>query len=309
RKLNVSFRNVDGCLLVEVGRSLGGQRHLKTPHASGGFSAMTKVAVYTCAIGDHDWIHRPQVKPPGVDFIRFSNARPWRPMGWHYQDLPPIPGADTPRVLSRFPKLRPMDALPNYEIAIWIDASVEIIGDITPLIQGFRETDTDIALFPHPSGRTVAEEFTFAIEAGRIGPEFYQAADRQKQRYAEMGLSDRKIIEASIIFYRLPSEALREAGQAWWHEITHFTERDQVSQPYAMQGSDLSIHLWDWHFKQDNPYFRRLPHRPKTWIKRLRTGAQYLGDSRWDYRLARHFVRGAATVKRAGLSMLSRRSG
>ena len=259
-----------------------------------------KVAVYTCAIGNHDWIHRAQVKPAGVDFLRFSDKRPaGRMMGWHHRTLPNIPDAKSARVLSRFPKLRPHGVLDTYDVAVWIDASIEIMGDLTPLIHDFLDTEADVALFPHPSGRTVEEEFDFAIQGGRIGPEFYDIAAEQKARYGDMGILNRKIVEASIICYRLSSDALHTAGQAWCHEVTHFTERDQVSQPYAMQDPALRIHLWDWHFKQDNPYFRRHPHRPKTLIWRMKTGAECLSDTRFEYRLVRYAIRGAARIKRA----------
>ncbi|MEM1300947.1 MAG: hypothetical protein AAGH17_00050 [Pseudomonadota bacterium] len=220
-------------------------------------------------------------------------------MGWQHRTLPNVTDAKTARVLSRFPKLRPHGVLDTYDIAVWIDASIEITGDLTPLIRDFLDTGADVALFPHPSGRTVEEEFNFAIKGGRIGPEFYDIAAEQKARYGDMGLLDRKIVEASIICYRMSSDALRPAGEAWWHEVTHYTERDQVSQPYAMQDPALRIHLWDWHFKQNNPYFRRHPHRPKTLIQRMKTGAECLSDTRFEYRLVRYAIRGAALIKRA----------
>lgn len=267
---------------------------------------MERVAVYTCAIGRHDWIHRPRVKPEHFDFVRFSNARPLRSMGWAFAALREAPDAKTARVLSRFPKLRPFDTVSGYDVAIWVDASIEIMSDLQPLLREFLETGADVALFRHPSGRTVAEEFEFAIRGGRIGPEFYDAASVQQDRYGEMGLLDRQIVEASIIFYRLSNAHLEKAGRLWWHEVTHFTERDQVSQPYAMRDSALKIHHWDWHFKQDNPYFRRHPHRPKTIVKRLKAGAEFLSDSRLDYKFVRYGIRGAAALKRLGRSLRPR---
>lgn len=223
-------------------------------------------------------------------------------MGWQHRTLPPVPDARTARVMSRFPKLRPQASLSDYDFAVWVDSSVEVTGDITQLLRSFDLSGADVALFPHPSGRSVADEIDFAMTAGRIPPEMYDLAAKQRERYAAAGLLDCKIVEASIIFYRLSSDALRKAGEIWWEEVTTYTERDQVSQPYAMQDAQLNIHLWDWHFKQKNPYFRRLPHRPKTLIKRVTAGAHFLSDSRLDYRLARYLIRGAATIGRAGRS-------
>jgi hypothetical protein len=264
---------------------------------------MADTALYTCAVGGHDWIHRPRVKPPGIAFLRFSDRRPPPFSGWTHRPLPPIPRARSARSRSRFPKLCPHLVLPGREIAIWVDSSVLVLGDVRPLVRSFVESGADVALFPHPSGRTVAEEIDFAISAGVIKRDFHDAAKRQRSRYAAAGVLGSKVAECTIIFYRLSGESLRAAGETWWEEITTFTERDQVSQPYAMRDAALRIHYWDWHFDAPNPYFRRVPHRPKDRVTRLLTGAHHLADSRLDYRMARYAIKAAGRVRRAGSAL------
>ncbi len=263
---------------------------------------MTATTVFTCATGTHDWIHRPRIKPAGIDFLRFSDRKPWNLRGWQHRDLPEIPGAHSARVVSRFPKLRPQEVLPpGYDIGVWIDSSIEVLGDIQPLVQAFDTSGADLALFAHPSGRSVTEEIDFAMAVGqKIPPEFHAAAEQQRQRYKAAGIADRKIVEATIIFYRLHSATARKAGQVWWDEITTYTERDQVSQPFAMRDADLKIHRWDWHFDDPNPYFRRQPHRPPDLGKRLRVGAHCLGDSRLDFHLIQRARKFAGAIRRLG---------
>lgn len=268
---------------------------------------MPRVTVFTCGIGNHDWIHRPRTKPTGIDFLRFSDRKPWNLRGWQHRDLPELPGSHSARVVSRFPKLRPQEALPpGYDIGVWIDSSIEVLGDIQPLVQAFDASGADLALFAHPSGRSVIEEIDFAIAAGRIPPEFHAAAEQQRQRYKAAGIADRKIIEATIIFHRLHSATARKVGQVWWDEITTYTERDQVSQPFAMLDADLKIHWWNWHFDDPNPYFRRQPHRPSDLGKRLRVGAYSLGDSRLDYHLVRRARKLASAIRGLGRIFASR---
>lgn len=264
---------------------------------------MNDTVLYTCSIGNHDWIHRPRIKPSGIEFLRFSDRKPPPSSGWTHRALQPIPQARTARSASRFPKVCPHLVLPGRDIAVWIDSNVEVLGDVRLLVQSFIESAADVALFPHPSGRTVSEEIDFAILAGRIGPDFYEAAEQQRSRYAAAGVLDSKVAECTIIFYRLSSQAVRAAGEVWWDEITSFTERDQVSQPFAMRHEGLRIHYWDWHFDEPNPYFRRVPHRPKDAVVRLKTGAHFLADSRLDYRMARYAIKAAGRVRRAGRAL------
>lgn len=267
---------------------------------------MNRVAVYTSAIGNYDWILQPRVRPDGVDFLRFSDRKPWRLGHWAHRDLPPLPAACSERLMTRLPKLCPHEVLPDHDIVVWIDGNIEVIGDLTPLLEQFVSLGTDVAMFPHPKGRTVSEEIDFAIKAEKILPEFFDAADQQRIRYREEGVSDEKIVEASIIFYRLPSDALRMAGEKWWGELATYTQRDQISQPFAMNDPNLDIHKWDWHFDQPNPYFRRVHHRPKALLDQLRTGARFLGDSRWDFRLVRAALNAGRWVRDTGRSALGR---
>jgi hypothetical protein len=266
---------------------------------------MTSITIYTCSVGNYDWIHRPRVMPPGIDFLRFSDRKPLLSYGWTHRNLPPVPRAPTARSNARYAKVCPHAVLPDRDIAIWIDSSVEVLGDLRPLIQSFVDSKADVAFFHHPSGRTVTQEIDFAIQSGRIGSEFYDRAERQRERYAAAGILDEKVVEATIIFYRLSSDLLRTAAEAWWAEIITYTERDQVSQPFAMRNSMLKIHYWDWHFDDTNQYFRRLPHRPRELVDRLKTGAHFLGDTRPGYRIARYAIGAAGRVRRAGRSLLA----
>jgi hypothetical protein len=266
---------------------------------------MTTITIYTCAMGKYDWIHRPRVMPPGIDFVRFSDRKPLLPSGWRHRTLPQVPQARTARSTARYAKVCPHAVLPDCDIAIWIDSSVEVLGDLNPLIRAFVDSGADVALFPHPGGRTVTEEIDHAIMSGRIRPDAYDRAERQRRRYAEAGVSHKLVVESTIIFYRLRSDVLRAAGEAWWAEIVTYTERDQVSQPFAMRDNALRIHYWDWHFDEPNPYFRRLPHRPTALVERLKTGAHFLAESRIDYRIARYAINAGARMRRAGRSLLA----
>lgn len=257
-------------------------------------------AIYTCSIGGYDWTHRPAVKTPDVAFYRFSERKAWRQSPWQHSTLPRTPDAKTPRLITRYVKIFPHKVLPTYDLTIWVDSNIVILGDIRPLVEEFLGGGEDLAFFPHPSGRTISEEIDFAIAAGRIDPTFYEAASKQKERYQAANLAEARIPEATIIFYRSKRDAVKEACARWWYELSHYTERDQVSQPYAMRGKDLRIKYWNWHFADGiNPYFRRVPHRPQSALTQLRTGAHFLGDYRFDYRMVRLAIRTASALRRA----------
>lgn len=212
--------------------------------------------------------------------------------------LPDVPQESTPRLVARYTKVLPHRVLPDCDVAIWIDGTILVRNDLTNLIKEFLDSGEDIALCPHPSGRTVSEEIEFAINARRISPAQYDAAEQQRTRYQKAGVLDEKVFESSVVFYRLGKGALRDACESWWHELSNYTDRDQVSLPYAMSNSGIRIKHWDWHFDDPtNCLLRRVPHRPKALVTRMKTGAHFLSDTRLDYRLLRYAIKGASLIK------------
>lgn len=261
-------------------------------------SVAPKTVVYTCSVGGYDWIHRPQDRTSGISYLRFSDRRGLWQHPWRHMQLPEFSQETTPRLVARYTKVLPHRVLPDCDVAIWIDGTIIVRNNLTPLVKEFLDSDKDIALCPHPSRRTVAEEIDHAIEARRIGPLHYEAAEQQRARYREAGVLDAKVFESSVVFYRLRRQELREACETWWHELCNYTERDQISQPYAMLDPAMRIKHWDWHFDDPtNKFLRRVPHRPKALVNRLKTGAHFLHDTRLDYRLLHCGIKGASLIK------------
>jgi len=261
-------------------------------------SVAPKTVVYTCGVGGYDWIHRPQDRKREISYLRFSDRRGLWQHPWRHRQLPDLSEGKSPRLVTRYPKLLPHRVLPDCDVAIWVDGSIVVRDDLTPLVKEFLDSGDDIALCPHPSGRTVAEEIDHAIDARRIAPAQYEAAEQQRISYQAAGVLGAKVFECTVIFYRLGSDKLQNVCERWWHELSNYTERDQVSLPYAMAGSGIRAKHWDWHFDDPtNRFLRRVPHRPKALVKRMKTGAHFLSDTRLDYRLLHYGIKGASLIR------------
>ncbi len=245
--------------------------------------------VYTCSLGGYDWVNAPLAATPDTAFIRISDQPPRSPGTWQHRPISMLDhfGIEGgPRLLARFAKLYAHRLFPEAELSIWIDGNIKILTDLTPLIDRFRTTGAAAAFFPHPSGRTALEEMVAALGWGRIGSAHFDRAARQVARYAEAGALDDRVHETSIVFRRHDAREIGAFADLWWDELTAFTERDQVSLPFVLQRSGLTVHDWDFHFADlVNPYFRRVPHRPKSLLKRVRKGIRYQADADRTYKL------------------------
>lgn len=255
------------------------------------------VVVYTCDVGGVDWLHRPQMQTPGARFVRFSDRPSFRQSPWEHRPLPPLPAGLSPRLKSRFPKILPHRVLPDAEVTIWIDASVMVLADLTPLVEEFRQSGAALALFRHPTGRSVNAEIDAVLARGFLDGEKH--ADALRDRYGRVGNLDTPISENTILFRRAGAPGLDAAMENWWHEVTTECQRDQISLPSALDAHGVSVHYWGWHFDEaGSPWFRRIPHRHADPVRRTLTGIHFLSEYRLDYRLLRVPVRAVGTARR-----------
>lgn len=243
--------------------------------------------VYSCTFANYDYTLGPLARTPGAQFLRFGTTKPNRHRIWQHQPIPAHMEQKTQTLTNRRFKLFPGEVLPDCDVAIYVDGNILIRTDLTPLIREFWDSGADIALFPHPSGRTVEEEIDFSI-GHTIPDEHTPLAEEQRRDYRPLGVLDRKISENTILFYRMGSPKIAQIGTLWWDHLERYCKRDQISLPYALQQVDPKIHYWDWHFhraSEKNIYFARSGHRAKTAMSRFKSIAFFMQEFSWPHRV------------------------
>ena len=89
---------------------------------------MNKSVIYTCLTGNYDGLKQPKYIYDGYDYICFSNEFSESHIGiWEIRKIP-FETNDKLR-LSRFVKINPHLALPEYEYSLWMDSNLQIVGD------------------------------------------------------------------------------------------------------------------------------------------------------------------------------------
>lgn len=247
--------------------------------------------VYSCTFSNYDFDFGPFAATPGARMLRFTDRPDIRRGVWERREVPEEAASQPSQTLTnRYMKFFPMRFFEDAEVAVYVDGNILIKSDLSPLIDEFRASGADIALFPHPSGRTLDEEIEFASRH-RMKPEQRPLAEKQRDRYGAAGLLGNRITENSIIFYRLASADLFAFAQTWWQEMQVLTHRDQISLPFALHQVPLAVHRWDWHFKETpNPFFDRYPHRYGSPHNQRRIAAEFLGKYRLDQRLLSYVI-------------------
>ena len=92
-----------------------------------------KICVYTCITGGYDRLTEPKVVPKGVDFICFSDKVIPSKI-WMHRDIPSELQFLSDVKKQRVIKICPHRYLSEYDISVWVDGNIAIIGDITKFI-------------------------------------------------------------------------------------------------------------------------------------------------------------------------------
>ncbi len=189
-----------------------------------------KIAVYTAITGAYDSLKLPEQLDARFDYLLFTDA----PVGdTGIFCIRPIPYYSfDPTRTARFVKTHPHMLLPDYDIAIWLDANVLIVGDIYPLIEDLLVSGRPLAAFPHPLRTTLEEELQACTQRAKDDAETMKA---QVEQYRRAGYRCKDLIESNLMLFDLRSEVLPPFLDAWWTEIDRHSRRDQLSLNYALE--------------------------------------------------------------------------
>ncbi len=188
-----------------------------------------RICIYTAVSAGCDVIRQPLFVNPEIDFFVFCDNEE-QPISPPWQRLPMDFYLRNPRVSSRYYKLLPHKFFGSYDISMWVDANFLIKRDPSPLISSCLQ-DKNMAFFRHPDRNCIYKEAAVVIKK-RLEQE--AIVKRQIERYKREGYSAGKgLIYGGIILRRHNKAQVIKAMEDWWHEVSHYSQRDQLSANYV----------------------------------------------------------------------------
>lgn len=216
-----------------------------------------RIVIYTAISGGYDSIKLPEQLDPRFDYVLFTDTPApdtgvWqiRPITYFHEDVTRI---------ARYVKTHPHLLLDDYDIAIWIDANIMILGDVYPLVEDFLASGKAVAAVPHPIRKSVYEEFEACIRQKKDDVKVMQ---EQLARYKCLGFENDDLIESNFMMFNLRDKRVRSFLDTWWAEIDRYSKRDQLSLNFALAQNGL-----EWHRLtrrpnsiRNHPVFAMVPH-------------------------------------------------
>ncbi len=198
-----------------------------------------KIAVVTSVTKGYDVIKLHEFIDNRFDYIVYTDAE-FESSGLYSVHPLPFTGLDNARNI-RYVKTHPHTLPGNYDLVVWLDASLMIVGDLYPLLSKFLKSGQAIGANTHPLRKSIYEEFGACVKAKK---ENYKIMKRQIDFYKRDGYVDNKLAECNFLAFNLrdKKKEVELAMETWWDQIRKFSRRDQLSFPYS-----LSKHGLGWY--------------------------------------------------------------
>lgn len=119
---------------------------------------MNKVVVYTCITGGYDSLKQPKAVSANIDYICFTDRFSGVLGAWKF-----VPVPDELKWLSNVKKQRVVKICPHrylkeYDISIWVDGNISIIGNLNKFINQYDLNIKPFYTRVHPSRNCIYDE-------------------------------------------------------------------------------------------------------------------------------------------------------
>lgn len=195
-----------------------------------------RVAVLTANIGnfepDRHWEEQDYI----CDFYKF-----------HDSSLPfPLPNLND-RLKSKYLKTMTHRFLPNYDIYIWVDSSVEIVSEkfVSKMVELLK--GNDIVICDHYERSNVYQELEYIKTNIEQGKEYLvkryekEPIEEEMTFYKNNGITEDNVLFITRFFARRNSPKVNEAFNDWWLRVLEFMNFDQAMFTYIGEKHALDI--------------------------------------------------------------------
>lgn len=189
--------------------------------------------IYTCITGNYEKLIEPSVISNNFDYICFSDDPNLTSNVW---DIKPIP--EDLQYLSKVKQQRcikicPHKYLSEYDTSIWVDGSIDIIGDVNVFLQKECNEDDKIIYIPeHPNRNCIYQE---GITCINMKKDIINNIDTQIDKYKKENYPQKNgLVQSNIVIRKHNNKSCIEVMELWKEELIKHSHRDQLSFNYAL---------------------------------------------------------------------------
>lgn len=226
---------------------------------------MSEAVIYTCITGGYDTLRQPLYVDSGFDYVCF--VEPGKEAEGHagVWELRPLPslGNLSPHSVSRWPKLNPHLALPEYRYSVWVDGNVTVAdAAFYDLIRAKMASGTLLSAIKHPFRDDVYEEAyrCLAYDKETFGNLLRTVSFLKKSGYPRHA----GLFENGVLLRLSAEPSVVAADELWWKLFLEYSCRDQLTSGFSFRSSGLVPDLLvpEGMSVRNHPFFVYEKHEP-----------------------------------------------
>lgn len=148
----------------------------------------------------------------------------------------------SPRLQARIVKMFGWQVFPGYDYYLWVDSSCRLSSPSS--VRWFLDQlkGNNIAVFKHPQRQTVQEEADYLKHRLKINCPYITPRYENElidEQLAEADPSAELYASTALIYRNTP--AIHQVMKEWWYHTSRFHAIDQLSLPFVLRGSAVSV--------------------------------------------------------------------
>lgn len=200
------------------------------------YFADERIAVYTSIFGKYDSLKEPLIKPNNIDYFILTDQSIPDNSCWKMINIGNHENLSSAEK-NRYAKMHPDIFFESYKYSIYVDGSIKIISDLTPLIK--RIGNVGLAVHKHSQRACVYDELEYATNS-------YKITKKQAKLYLNyihdiQMPKDFGLCECGVIARAHNNPLCKKIMSLWWEQFLKYIKRDQISLPVVLYMNDIQI--------------------------------------------------------------------
>lgn len=200
-----------------------------------------KIVIYSCIVGDYDNVKDPLIKTSNCDYVLFTDNHELKSEKWNIQIIPKEimnQYKNNGTLINRYYKLNPHMLFKDYDYAIYVDGSIQIVSDLSTLVNSINSIG--IALHKHRLRNCIYDEYK-ACKILKKGNQ--KCLKEQIKKYKNENFPKKYgMAECGIIVSDLHNKMAIKIFTDWFSELIITSSlRDQISLPYVLWKKNIAI--------------------------------------------------------------------
>jgi len=194
------------------------------------------LVVYTCIVGKYDVLKEVAAPEKNIEYICFTDQIV-ESKTWKIKPIPAFLKSMEPAKIARCVKILPHLFLQEYNISVWVDGSIQILGGIQEFVD--NNLKNYFAIPKHPDRVCVYEEAKAIV---RLNKDSVEVIDKQIFEYKKKNYpADNGMVQSGIMIRKHNDKRCITIAELWWKEVREYSKRDQMSFNYSIWKKNVVI--------------------------------------------------------------------